>query len=363
MIKFFRHIRKSLLMENKKSKPALPAGRYLKYAIGEIVLVVIGILIALQINIWNQEKNNEEKVIKILQQVQKDLLNDLQEGQYFSDWWQRDDKMLTQFFKGTKPAQYFKDNFSEFSRIGLATYRFTQNKQGYNRLNEQIDIVSSKYNDVLDKLSRLYNERSSFLLSNQIAFNNLVQEYRIYLHDNFDWMENYRSNSAEWSDVKFNYFYTSKKHRRQLGKHRAFFDRYDSQVSAFKDQSLLCYLVIRDIINDTSEFPEIIKSYGLEYSQNNMEDFLGNYGSESDSIVRNFMEIKYNVLFWSKPNQRELFSEGLILREYGKDSLGFVMSNVFPMKFVRDSTNKVTGFIGYNINDSDKSIKVIKLDE
>ena len=64
MIKFFRQIRISLLMENKTSK-------YFKYAIGEIVLVVIGILIALQINIWNQEKNNEQKVIKTLQQVKK----------------------------------------------------------------------------------------------------------------------------------------------------------------------------------------------------------------------------------------------------------------------------------------------------
>jgi len=51
MIKFFRQIRQQLLMENKTSK-------YLKYAIGEIVLVVIGILIALQINNWN-EKNIE----------------------------------------------------------------------------------------------------------------------------------------------------------------------------------------------------------------------------------------------------------------------------------------------------------------
>jgi len=40
MIKFFRHIRKSRLMENK-------VGKYLKYAIGEILLVVIGVLIAL----------------------------------------------------------------------------------------------------------------------------------------------------------------------------------------------------------------------------------------------------------------------------------------------------------------------------
>ena len=48
MIKFFRHIRKSLLMEHKSAK-------YLKYAIGEIVLVVIGILIALSINNWNND--------------------------------------------------------------------------------------------------------------------------------------------------------------------------------------------------------------------------------------------------------------------------------------------------------------------
>ena len=53
MIKFFRHIRKRLLTENKFSK-------YLLYAIGEIVLVVIGILIALSINNWNE---NQKKTL------------------------------------------------------------------------------------------------------------------------------------------------------------------------------------------------------------------------------------------------------------------------------------------------------------
>jgi len=47
MIKFFRKIRQQLLAENKFTK-------YLIYAIGEIVLVVIGILIALSINNWNE---------------------------------------------------------------------------------------------------------------------------------------------------------------------------------------------------------------------------------------------------------------------------------------------------------------------
>ena len=54
MIKFFRKIRQNLLMDNKTSK-------YIKYAIGEILLVVIGILIALSINNWNENKKLTNK--------------------------------------------------------------------------------------------------------------------------------------------------------------------------------------------------------------------------------------------------------------------------------------------------------------
>lgn len=80
MIKFFRHIRQSLIMENKTGKPALQAGnkasKYILYAIGEIVLVVIGILIALNIN--NNNEINKDRVLeqqyieRLITQFQKD---------------------------------------------------------------------------------------------------------------------------------------------------------------------------------------------------------------------------------------------------------------------------------------------------
>lgn len=54
MIKFFRKIRYDLMEKNK-------TGKYLKYAFGEIILVVIGILIALSINNWNENRKNQSK--------------------------------------------------------------------------------------------------------------------------------------------------------------------------------------------------------------------------------------------------------------------------------------------------------------
>jgi hypothetical protein len=70
MIKFFRKIRQKLLSEGK-------TGKYLKYAIGEIVLVVIGILIALQINNWNENNKQREKEKVILENLKTSLAEDI----------------------------------------------------------------------------------------------------------------------------------------------------------------------------------------------------------------------------------------------------------------------------------------------
>ena len=62
MIKFFKKIRQNILSEGK-------TGKYFKYAIGEIVLVVIGIVIALQLNNWNESRKNEDEFKAVLQQI------------------------------------------------------------------------------------------------------------------------------------------------------------------------------------------------------------------------------------------------------------------------------------------------------
>lgn len=77
MIKFFKSIRQELVMKNNTSK-------YFKYAIGEVVLVMVGILLALQVNNWNNKRLEKQLEVNVLKQARVDIqsmLNDMKGDQ------------------------------------------------------------------------------------------------------------------------------------------------------------------------------------------------------------------------------------------------------------------------------------------
>ena len=83
MIKLFRNIRQKLVAEGKTTN-------YLKYAIGEIILVMIGILLALQVNNWNEQRKNKHIEYEMLsdlksdlEETNKDILDDIEGNQFF----------------------------------------------------------------------------------------------------------------------------------------------------------------------------------------------------------------------------------------------------------------------------------------
>jgi hypothetical protein len=117
MIKFFRKIRQKLLSENKFSK-------YLIYAIGEIVLVVIGILIALQINNWNEER----KVIIGLDEQLHSMTNELEQDIiFFKELIERDEKRIG-FLRSLIVGNY--DTLELTKAPGIISFNYDQRAFG-----------------------------------------------------------------------------------------------------------------------------------------------------------------------------------------------------------------------------------------
>jgi len=113
MINFFRKIRQQLLSENKVSK-------YLLYAIGEIVLVVIGILIALSINNWNESKKTEVEELRYLERLKIDLIQD---SIYFNQRIVKSRKSIENNSEAIKIAYQSQRNIKDFQDL-LNLYDF-----------------------------------------------------------------------------------------------------------------------------------------------------------------------------------------------------------------------------------------------
>jgi hypothetical protein len=75
MIRLFRRLRQRLLFNKKFSK-------YFLYAVGEILILIFGILIALQVNNWNEERKRGDLELVILRAIKSDLDNDLVNCQF-----------------------------------------------------------------------------------------------------------------------------------------------------------------------------------------------------------------------------------------------------------------------------------------
>lgn len=122
MINFFRKIRQQLAFDNKP-------GKYLRYAIGEILLVVIGILIALSINNWNQQRKlhaEEQYLLKELFAEFNTNLKKIQDVQYLNTKNQNATLEIIEMIHNKSQQDNFKKLDSLFVQVfSYASYNAT----------------------------------------------------------------------------------------------------------------------------------------------------------------------------------------------------------------------------------------------
>jgi len=163
-------------------------GKYLKYAIGEIILVVIGILIALSINNWNEVQKGKLKATTILEAIRSDMVQDLEDMARYKTAWE-------------KNILYFKRVFPSFEvRKEITTFA-------------DIDTISRVFYPVLfdymapfrfstSAFDGMISEGNSDLITNDTLFSNIQKFYTFNVPTNEDLFEILRQRS---SDLNYKY--------------------------------------------------------------------------------------------------------------------------------------------------------------
>ncbi|MCA0153130.1 DUF6090 family protein [Winogradskyella vincentii] len=152
MIKFFRKIRQNLLSEGK-------TGKYIKYAIGEILLVVIGILIALSINNWNEERKNRLKEAVYLEGIKTDLTNDIRYIDFLIPFNNRRLKKYARLDSLVllKSDKIFEIEFSEIFKLSEQTGTFYPRSGAYSSLISENSAGLIQNKELLSNIKNVYD--------------------------------------------------------------------------------------------------------------------------------------------------------------------------------------------------------------
>ena len=257
MIKFFRHIRRSLIQENQM-------GKYVKYAIGEILLVVIGILIALQINNWNENRKVENEINQTLTDLEKDLINNHKEAQRVLKFYYKLDS-LTQLgiYDKLKKEDYYNNQF-----LNYLTTNWDQFRPKTSNIIKLIDYekdAKTEYKPIIEAAK-------------------LLRDQKIDLDSNWDHVAKTINNEMEFNSkylftlakdsinkaAKIEHFLNNPEHEKRLSKSWAINQVYYDNVSRYLALNLGTLLQIKRINSDfkTSKIKQLFANYNMSPFKN-----------------------------------------------------------------------------------------------
>ena len=283
MIKFFRKIRQRLLTENKFSK-------YFLYAIGEIVLVVIGILLALNINNRNQQQINDAKITSILKEIQQDIVSDVERSKLIFDRFIRDDsiKNLILDNKLTADDYTFENRPGNNMGFNYSQFDFVINTSGYDNLMRNIDNISEKNQPILKDLKDIYLKIKSNIDIQNAQLRGTVSKNIDNNYSQSDWKLQERNGIVP--DEKIKYYLHDPHYKNMVN--RYMLDRSNivrfGQIYRFK--AIETYSKIQALIESTNPIPAVL---GLEpKNEIFIESIVGTYKIKDTTLARWHKELK-----------------------------------------------------------------------
>ena len=298
MIKFFRKIRYDL---TEKSK----TGKYFKYAVGEIILVVIGILIALSINNWNESRKQEAKVNEALKEIHRDLSENIIESKDLIRNYRREDSIINILITKKLSIEDFKGNQGLiYSSTASNYYDLKINDNGYELLMTNSNNIPKKYQPLLRSLKNIYINDKGDLDQFIIFSKQEILSYLSHLKQNKEWYTDWSYNNKLTPEA-IDYFHNDPYFKNHLSQYQALLlGNYYGGLHQFRIDAEASYQELTKIL----QLEDLVASDSTYYSINvkDYEHFLGTF--KDDSANTAIISIESDQLFyqWNNHNKVKL---------------------------------------------------------
>ncbi|WP_430468013.1 DUF6090 family protein [Winogradskyella ouciana] len=262
MIKFFRKIRYNLMAQSKTSK-------YFKYAVGEIVLVVIGILIALSINNWNEDRKAAEKSEILMQQVHKELAFNIGKANNVIEQYRGKDKLVYDVVNRNVNYEYYKNQ--DMSDIIILSQEAVEiADDAFKNLIDKQDDFTLEQDSIISKLKEIYGTNKKRVDLTDDITTNLVLEYLKKYKNEKNWYFD-MTMSDQLNDEAINYLLTDSIYLNLVANFQLInLNNHKRYTKGFKQNALEAY-------DELSDYLKIEKDTSIIKNSKAYDHYLGTY--------------------------------------------------------------------------------------
>ena len=318
MLHFFRKIRRDLLTNSQFFK-------YLKYAIGEIVLVVLGILIAFQVDNWNEDRKSQERVRLLFSQVQKELLYNISRTNYAIDFYVNLDPVFYSVIKGKATYEDYETDIRYSRLITQFNVDVETQDSAFKQLIESDEPFTPEQDALLNQLRNLYGLDLSKVKIQNNNITEMVRDFRQKLKDENSWYSDlgvaYSASHIDYvfSEEVISYFLNDPFYLNEVQDFiNVGYQNHLKSILGFRARAVDIHKEIACYLNETPD-PTMVSNI------DNYSHFIGNYANEKITFTSD--EDRVNAVIKSKNDSLRLniyVNESLIdsmeVRPYSRDS-------------------------------------------
>jgi len=343
MIKFFRKIRQKLLTENKVSK-------YLLYAVGEIVLVIVGILIALQINNTNELRKTENKIISILREVQNDLGLDIQKSDELIAYYKERDSIIKLVKTDQLTYEDYKNDIRNNLRyVIMNAFHMKIHDNGYTNLMENVDNIPEHLKEVIGPLNEIYVYNKYEIDKFDKRLDLITDKIQDELAKSKSWY--YKLSNPELEDEMIDYFLNDPYYKNAVDLYQGagWENLASDHVVKFRANAVKVYRKINELTQSNELLPDFIPHNLVTLTNEQLQDYVGIFKIEKIENYEGLLP-DFTYKFWIHDN-------GLVgaitddienITPFNFEAKDKIFGNVNiynKTEFIRNNSNEITHFI------------------